>query len=307
MCHSSSWSKSRCGSGRGPTSDIWPSSTLNSCGSSSSEKRRSMRPTLVMRGSSRILNSGPDASLSDSTSACMLVRARAHGAELEARERRAADAGPLRAVEDRPARGDRHRDRDQQQQRAEQQEQEQRAEEVERALDRVVEAVEHRRAQLEQRHRRARHELGAVDEDLHRRGRDPHRHPALVALVDELDRLALREVGVGDDDLLDPLGVEHRREVLDPAERPQPVVRPRRERDEADHLDRRVHLVDQGVRDVLDVVPGPDQQCAPAIAGRPQQHAGDPLVGPADAGPRRRSRRTASRRRCSSSSTAARR
>ena len=92
-----------------------------------------------------------------------------------------------------------------------------------------------------------------------------------MALVDELDRLALREVRVGDDDLLDPLAVEHLGEVLDPPERAQAVVGPRRERDEADHLDRRVHLVDERVRDVLDVLARADQQRAAAVAGGAQQ------------------------------------
>ena len=39
--------------GRGPTTLIFPSSTLNSCGSSSSEVRRRKRPKRVIRGSSR--------------------------------------------------------------------------------------------------------------------------------------------------------------------------------------------------------------------------------------------------------------
>ena len=51
-----------------------------------------------------------------------------------------------------------------------------RADEVERALDEVVEALEDRRLELEQRHRLAGHELRAVDEQLHRRRRDPHAH-----------------------------------------------------------------------------------------------------------------------------------
>ena len=57
--------------------------------------------------------------------------------------------------------------------------------------------------ELEQRHGLAGDELRAVDEDLHRRGRHPHRHPAAVALVDQLDASLLGEVGVGDDDLVD--------------------------------------------------------------------------------------------------------
>ena len=89
------------------------------------------------------------------------------------------------------------------QQRAQDDEQQRRHDSVERALDGVVDALEDRRLELEQRHRLAGHELGAVDEDLHRRRRDAHRDAAPVALVDELDGLLLREVGVGDDDLVD--------------------------------------------------------------------------------------------------------
>ena len=75
--------------------------------------------------------------------------------------------------------------------------------------------------------------------------------------------------------------VEHRGEVLDPAERAQAVVGPRRERDEADHLDRRVDLVDERVGDVLDVLAGADEHRAAAVAGGAQEHAGDLLVDPA--------------------------
>ena len=48
--------------GRGPTSDISPSMTLKSCGSSSSDQRRSHEPVAVTRGSLRILNSRPSPS-----------------------------------------------------------------------------------------------------------------------------------------------------------------------------------------------------------------------------------------------------
>ena len=61
------------------------------------------------------------------------------------------------------------------------------------------------------------HELAALDQDLHRRRRDPDRHAALVARVDEVDRALLREVRVGDDHFLDAVDVEHLGDVLDPA------------------------------------------------------------------------------------------
>ena len=56
------WATSFGRGGRGPTSDISPRKTFHNWGSSSSEVRRSHLPTLVMRGSLRILNSGPFAS-----------------------------------------------------------------------------------------------------------------------------------------------------------------------------------------------------------------------------------------------------
>src|SRR3954471_22540906 len=49
--------------------------------------------------------------------------------------------------------------------------------------------------------------------------------PALrEAAVDELDGLRLREVRVGDDHLVDAVRVEDLRQVLEPAQRGQPVV-----------------------------------------------------------------------------------
>jgi hypothetical protein len=102
-----------------------------------------------------------------------------------------------------------------------------------------------------------------------------------VALVDELDRAVLREVRVGDDHLLHPVHVEHAGEVLHLPQRAQPVVRPRRERDEADHLDRRVHLAAERVRHVLDVTPRPDQHRPAPVARRTQDQPRHPLVHPA--------------------------
>ena len=61
---SSPWkASSATASGRGPTSDMEPPRTLNSCGNSSMDERRRNRPTGVIRGSSRILNNKPSASL----------------------------------------------------------------------------------------------------------------------------------------------------------------------------------------------------------------------------------------------------
>ena len=63
---------SRSGSGRGPMSDMSPRSTLSSCGSSSIDVRRMMRPSGVMRGSRAILKTGPFASFIASSDACSL-------------------------------------------------------------------------------------------------------------------------------------------------------------------------------------------------------------------------------------------
>ncbi len=125
-----------------------------------------------------------------------------------------------------------------QQQRAEHDQQQRRADDVERALQREVDALEDRRAELEQRHRLSRHELGALDQDLHRRRRQAHPHPAPVALVDQLHRIDLGEVRVGDDHLVDPLVRQHLAAgpPASPAER-RPLARQRARREEADELD----------------------------------------------------------------------
>src|SRR3954468_18255729 len=110
-----------------------------------------------MRGSSRILNSGPDDSLSDSTSAWIWSASERMVRNLKqengsppmpgrrARERVGARGGG----EERAAGGEEDGDRDQHEQRAEQEQEEERTDEVERPLDGIVEAVEDRRAQLE--------------------------------------------------------------------------------------------------------------------------------------------------------------
>ena len=112
-----------------------------------------------------------------------------------------------------------HGERDGEQQRAEQQEQERGADDVESPLEGEVDALEDGRAEFEQGHRLAGHELGAVDQDLHCGGREAHAHAAPVALVDELDGVVLGEVGVGDDHLVDSLRGEHALEVLERAQR----------------------------------------------------------------------------------------
>jgi hypothetical protein len=70
---SASWT----GKGRGPTSDMSPRSTFQSCGNSSRFVFRSSRPTGVIRGSRAILNAGPSCSFSALSSRC-LASASAH-------------------------------------------------------------------------------------------------------------------------------------------------------------------------------------------------------------------------------------
>jgi hypothetical protein len=85
----------------------------------------------------------------------------------------------------------------------------------------VVDAVEHGRAQLEQRTEApgtnsARWTRISIVEGAMRTVT-----PAAVARVDELDRLLLREVRVGDDHLLHAVGVDHLAELVDAPERAQ--------------------------------------------------------------------------------------
>ena len=104
---------------------------------------------------------------------------------------------------------------------------------------------------------------------------------APVALVDELDRLLLREVGVGDDDLLDAVLGEDCGELVERPERAQAVVGARRQRDEADASRRGVWpSLGERVGDRLDVLARADEQRAAAVARRAQQQPGDLLVEP---------------------------
>ena len=149
-------------------------------------------------------------------------------------------------------------------------------------LTREVDPVEDRRLELEERHRLARDELRAMDQDLHRRGRDPHDHAALVAGVDQLDGLLLGEGRVGDDDLVGLVLGDDVADLLQRPERAQAVVGPRRQRDEADDLDRAVPARGlQRVGDGLDLLAGADEDRAALVAGGAEQRARALLVGKA--------------------------
>ena len=102
--------------------------------------------------------------------------------------------------------------------------------------------------------------------------------PALVADVDELDRALLREVGVGDDHLLDALGVQHLGEPVDLAERAQPVLGARLQREVADEVDAGPRAAGQRVRNRLDVLARADQHGAAPVAGLREDPPGHPQV-----------------------------
>ena len=151
------------------------------------------------------------ASLRSSRSRLALVGVVDHRAELQARERRrrpcrGASSGraPVRASPPSIASAITR------QQRAQHDQAERREEQVEGPLEHEVEALEDRRAQLEERHRLPGDELRVVDEHLHRRGRDAHAHAPRVGAVDELEQLLLGVVVVGDDHLVDALRARSR-------------------------------------------------------------------------------------------------
>ena len=100
----------------------------------------------------------------------------------------------------------------------------------------------------------------------------------VVTALDQLHRLRLGEIRVGDQHLVD--GVEVAFQLLERAEVTQPVEqRHGRARDEAVGLD---HVrVPERVADGLDVRPRTDQHGPAAIARGPQHHTGETLEDPA--------------------------
>ena len=136
----------------------------------------------------------------------------AHRPELDHPELLLVQADSAVAVEDRPARVELDRERDQGPER-EADDRDQRADdEVEAALHEPVCSDEDRRAQLEQRHALTGHVLAsALDQELRRPRGDTHLHPTPVRLLDDLHQLAVAEVRVGDDQLVDLVRCEHGR------------------------------------------------------------------------------------------------
>ena len=111
------------------------------------------------------------------------------------------------------------------------------------------------------------------------------RTPRRVGAVDELEQLALGEVRVDDDHLVDAVVLDRLADSSsEPSER-RPLCRARRARDEADDLDRRAAgAAASALRDGLDVRAGADEHRAAAVAGGAQQQARDPLVDLAEGG-----------------------
>ncbi len=204
-CQSSSIAWSRSGSGRGPTRLISPRRTLTSCGSSSSERRRSTRPTRVTRGSSRILKERARRLVLVLELVLALGRIRDHGAELEHPELLLADADAPVDVEHGPARVELDRRCDEQPERDPDHEERERDDQVERALRRPLDPRQHRRPQLEQRHALAGDVLALVDEELGRGRSELDLHPVPMGELDDLEDGLLVEVRLGEHELVRPL------------------------------------------------------------------------------------------------------
>ena len=119
--------------------------------------------------------------------------ARDHRAELQHRKLALPDADAAIDEEDRPARVELDRKRDERPHREPDHDDERAHEEVEAALDRPVPAGEHGRTQLEERRTLAGHVLAALHEELRRVGREPHLDPLAVRLLDDLEHRSLVE------------------------------------------------------------------------------------------------------------------
>ena len=105
-----------------------------------------------------------------------------------------------------------------------------------------------------------------------------------MAVVDQLDRLDLGEVRVGDDHLVDPFRVEHVLQPRERAKRAKAIRGQLRRGEKPDDLDRRVLGVGERVGDVPDVLARADEHRAAAVAGGAQQRPRQPLVEPAQRG-----------------------
>ncbi len=165
-----------------------------------------------------------------------LLRRRAghHRPELQHSELALPDPDPAIDEEQRPARVDLDRSRDEEPEGQSDDEHEDTHDQIEAALQGPVPARQNRRAQLEERRALPRHVLAALDEELRRVGCKSHLDPLPVRLLDHLEHRALVEVGLGEDHLVGPHLVEDERELGAGAEELE--TRHGLRRDDADEL-----------------------------------------------------------------------
>ena len=247
----------------------------------------------MTRGSSRILNRGPDASFSSSSSSWSSAACADHRAELEHAELLLADPDPPVDVQHRPARLELDRRCDEEPERDPDDEEREGDDQVERALRRPLDPRQHRRPQLEQRHALARDVLALVDEQLGRGGGELDLHPVPVGELDDLEDGLLVEVRLGQHELVGPPVLEQHRQLL---ERRAERRRPGRGGEGADDLDtdppaRRTELpLEIGER-----VPLPDEQQTATHPRAAHQLERDRVVGRPQEPDRERARRDGGR------------
>ena len=139
--------------------------------------------------------------------------ARDHRAELQHRKVALSDTDAAIDEEDRTARIELDRKRDERPYGKPDHDDERTDEKVESALDRPVPASEHGWTQLEERRTLARDVLATLHQELRRVGREPHLDPLAVRQLDDLEHRPLGKVGLREDQLVGPDLVEHERKL----------------------------------------------------------------------------------------------
>ncbi len=182
------------------------------------------------------------------------------------------------AVEDRPRRRELDRERDEQPQRKADEDHGAADADVECALDDPVGAGEGRLPQLEQRHALPGNELGTLRDQLRRLRRDPHLHAGAMSFVAQAQKLLRVEIGVGDDQLVGLVRLEHVRQVVDGAEKRQLEGRLRgSDRAEEVVLDSASAVTEVRVQ-ACEVVARADEHGASLQAGQPEDVPRDDVV-----------------------------
>ena len=148
--------------------------------------------------------------------------ARDHRAELQHRKLALPEADATVHEEDRPARVELDRKRDERPQGEPDHDDERTHEKVEATLDRPVPAREHGRTQLEERRTLPRNVLTALHQELRRVRREPHLDPLAVRLLDDLEHRSLGKVGLGQDQLVGSDLVENERKLRARSEELEP-------------------------------------------------------------------------------------